>query len=53
MREIINKYTSYIYDNNKQIKLGSFENENEAALMYNEAAKKYFGDFARTNIIKQ
>ena len=29
--------------------LGSFNSPEEAALAYNEAAKKYFGEFANTN----
>lgn len=37
--------------NNKTIHLGSYTTLNEAALKYNEAAFKYFGEFAILNII--
>lgn len=33
------------------INLGRFQSEKEAALAYNDAAVKYFGEFARPNII--
>jgi hypothetical protein len=42
-------YRAYIYLNNKSIYLGSFYTEEEAALIYNEAAIKYFGVFAHLN----
>ncbi len=37
----------------KQIWLGSFLNEKEAAKAYNEAAIKYFGEFAYLNKIEE
>ena len=37
----------------KAINLGHFESEDEAALAYNKAAKKYFGDIAYQNDLKR
>lgn len=37
---------------NKTIYLGQYKTEEEAALAYNEGAKKYHGEYARLNIIK-
>lgn len=45
------KWQAKISVNNKPIHLGVFENKEAAALAYNEAATKYFGDFAKLNII--
>ena len=42
-------WTAKITVNYKQIGLGSFKQEKLAAEAYDEAAKKYFGEFARLN----
>lgn len=44
-----NKWRVIIQKNGKRINLGRFVNEEEAALVYNEAAIKYFGEFAHIN----
>lgn len=45
------KWLTRIKINGKQIFVGRFANESEAAKAYNEMAKKLFKDFARLNII--
>lgn len=37
--------------NKRRIHLGQYPTEEEAALVYNDAAVKYFGEFARVNLI--
>jgi hypothetical protein len=44
-----NKWRSYITIDNKYLNLGHFNNEIDAAIAYNNAAKKYFGKFANLN----
>ena len=46
------KWRAYISINRKQISLGHFDIKEEAAKAYNEAAKKYFKEFALLNVVK-
>ena len=46
-----NKWRAYIKYNYKQIYLGLYNNKTDAAKAYNEAAIKYFGEFAHLNNI--
>lgn len=43
------KWRATIRANGKRVAIGSYDNEKEAALAYNEYASKYFGEFARLN----
>lgn len=51
-RSSLNKrWIAQIIDNGVNHYLGYFKSEEEAAKAYNEAAKKYHGEFARLNVI--
>lgn len=43
------KWLAKICVNQKSMNLGRYENKMDAAVAYNEAAKVYFGEFARLN----
>ena len=43
------RWQSNITVNGKQIYLGRFKDETEAALAYDTAAKEHFGEYAKTN----
>lgn len=45
------KWRAYIDVNKVRIHLGMFVSETDAAIAYNNAAKKYFGEFAKCNLI--
>lgn len=47
------KWRAAIRENGKANYLGLFDNENQAARVYNEAAKRVYGEFARLNIIEE
>lgn len=46
-----NKWKVEFADNGKKIVVGYFENENAAALVYNEKAKELKGEFAILNVL--
>lgn len=50
-QEDIGRWRARIQIEKKPIHLGTFDNEIEAAIAYNNAARKYFGKFAKVNLI--
>lgn len=50
-RRTINPWFSQIGVRNKKLYLGSWPSPSLAALAYNEAAKKYFGEYAQLNTL--
>jgi len=51
-RKGMNKYRASIGFFGKVIHLGYFKKEEDAAIAYNNAALKYFGDFAKLNEVR-
>lgn len=49
VRKYGNRWYARIKVNYKEIHIGSFANKEDAAIAYDNAAKKYHGEFARTN----
>jgi hypothetical protein len=47
------KWVAKIDVHNKTVRLGTYEKEEEAAIAYNIAAFKYYGEYARSNEIKE
>ena len=45
------RYTAQIYRHKKKVHLGTFDTAELAAIAYNEAAKHYYGEFAKLNLV--
>lgn len=46
-----NRWRAYITYNYQRIHIGYFKEKRDAIIAYNKAAKKYFGSFAKENIL--
>lgn len=47
------KWIAQLRVNDRTIKIGPFETDREAAIAYDNAARLHFGEFARTNFVKE
>jgi hypothetical protein len=45
------RFTAQITVNRKKIHLGVFDDPKQAAIVYNEAAIRYFGEYAKLNVV--
>lgn len=52
-KDVIGKWVARIQVNGQVMRLGYFQSEIHAALAYNEAAKKYHGDYASLNEVEK
>lgn len=52
-RKSSNKWRAYICPHNRTIHIGHFDSEIEAARAYDQAALKYFGEFAKLNFQRE
>lgn len=53
IHKLTGKWRAMISINNKSMHLGLFNNKEKAVKAYNDAAKKYYGEFAKLNVIHQ
>ena len=52
-RKLRKKWKAVITINDKTIFLGDFDSQNHAAMAYNEAARKHYGEYACLNVIQE